>query len=1011
VAIGARPSYLFRVAQICNLPYRRFAIGRASANTGTFDFGDTLQDAILRNGRLQICATTEGGHNNQIRRQGRTERMHEWRPGRTTTGPREYLTQNSILMDSTKTSFSSVNQAETALLAAIPPASPARARLPELLAPAGDWECARAAVENGADAIYFGLERFNARMRAHNFTEGDLPRLMEFLHKRGVKGYVTFNTLVFANELAEAEQYLRTIIAAGVDAAIVQDVGICRLIRRISPDFPIHASTQMTITSAAGVEFARELGCQLVVLARECSLKEIDKIVSAAETDAPGQPGDSSQHHNPRPSLPLEVFVHGALCVAYSGQCLTSEALGGRSANRGECAQACRMPYELISDGQEVALGDRRYLLSPQDLAGLEVLPELIRSGVASLKIEGRLKTPEYVASITRVYRQALDHADAGPQSQVPTSGSRKREHAITADIAAPTSTNNADSRYDMEMAFSRGLFSGWFRGINNQELVHARFGKKRGVYLGAVSRLDGGSVILRLEGPLKPGDGIVFDAGHPDQKEEGGRVYQVEKHGAETRLSFGHGDIDFQRIQVGDKLWKTSDPELDRRVRLTFTGEKPNFRRPLQIEVHGRSAQLMTVIARDELGHVVQIDSAMPLARAEKQPLSTERLRDQLGRLGATAFELREMKNLLQGPVILPMSELNRLRRELVAQMETLRARPKRWQLNVDEVVPAPTFGFDSSRPASPSGVAPGDRSAPPSKKVNLIVLVRNLDQLEAALSSGIAAIYCEFEDPKKYRPAVTRFREWHAAQSDPAVARPQSASGSEIFVAPPRITKMGEEWILKLVRSCEADGYLVRNYDHLKFFAEARCVGDFSLNIANPWTADYFRNKFGLERVTASYDLNFTQLEALLRSAPPEWFEITLHQHIPMFHMEHCVFCAFLSSGTDYTNCGRPCDKHDVRLRDRVGAEHPLKADAGCRNTVFHALAQTGAEYASRMLGLGVRHFRIEFLNETADQVTQTVSKYRQLLRGEITGTELWRELKLLNQLGVTRGQMGSA
>src|SRR5947209_2571314 len=248
-------------------------------------------------------------------------------------------------------------------------------------------------------------------MRAHNFTEADLPKLMEFLHRRGVKGYVTFNTLVFENELAEAEQYLRTMIVAGADAAIVQDVGMCRLIRRISPDFPIHVSTQMTITSAGGVEFARELGCNLVVLARECSLKEIEKI----------------QNESRERPLPLEVFVHGALCVAYSGQCLTSESLGGRSANRGECAQACRLPYELIADGKSVPLGDRKYLLSPQDLAGLEVLPDLIRAGVASLKIEGRLKTPEYVASITRIYRQAVDncglktpgYAPANPQSAI----------------------------------------------------------------------------------------------------------------------------------------------------------------------------------------------------------------------------------------------------------------------------------------------------------------------------------------------------------------------------------------------------------------------------------------------------------------------------------------------------------------------------------------------------------------------------------------------------------------
>jgi putative protease len=217
-----------------------------------------------------------------------------------------------------------------------------------------------------------------------------------------------------------------------------------------------------------------------------------------------------------------------------------------------------------------------------------------------------------------------------------------------------------------------------------------------------------------------------------------------------------------------------------------------------------------------------------------------------------------------------------------------------------------------------------------------------------------------------------------------------------------------MGEEWILNLVKSANADGILVRSYEHLKFFADTRRVGDFSLNVANKITADYFKNHFGLERVTASYDLNVLQLDALLSAAPPEWFEVTIHQHMPMFHMEHCVFCAFLSKGKDYHDCGRPCDKHEVKLRDRVGAEHPLKADAGCRNTVFNSQAQTGAEFVERLLALGVKNFRVEFLNESPDDVEKTIAKYRALLRGEISGTTLWRELKLFNQLGVTRGQM---
>jgi putative protease len=832
------------------------------------------------------------------------------------------------------------------------PTQPPSLTRPELLAPAGDWECAKAAVENGADAIYFGLERFNARMRAKNFTVADLPALMAFLHRRGVRGYVTFNTLVFADEIGPATEYLKAIITAGVDAAIVQDVGICRLIRSLSPDFPIHTSTQMTVTSAAGVEFARELGANLVVLARENSLKEI-----AAIREAQLAAGTT---------MPLEVFVHGALCVAYSGQCLTSESLGGRSANRGECAQACRMPYELVADGNTVDLGDRRYLLSPQDLSGLNVLPDLVRAGVASLKIEGRLKSPEYVASITRVYRQALDKV------MTEVFGPAASPEPVVMEAV------RRESQYDLEMGFSRGLYTGWFRGIQNQELAHARFGTKRGVFLGQITAVGPDSVTLQLQAPAKPGDGIVFDAGRPENREEGGRIYFVDQRGSDSVLRFGRGDIDFSRIHAGDRVWKTSDPELDRRVRATFEGDQIRFRRQIHLEVHGAPGTRLTLFGRDEQGHVTKAESSMVLSPAEKQPLTTSRLEDQLGRLGGTPFNLGSLQNLLEGEVILPVKELNELRRRVVADLELQRAQPLRWALN------------------APYSAAPLP-AAPAADAAELIAVIREPHQLEAAWTAGARTIYCEFENPKHYRDAVARFRELRG--TDPAAS---------VWVAAPRIFKPGEEWIIKQVLSCEADGYLVRNYDHLKAFAGRRVRGDFSLNVANPLTADYFINHHGLERVTASYDLNIGQLEALLRGAPGNWFDITLHQHMPMFHMEHCVFCAFLSRGKDYRDCGRPCDSHRVALRDRVGAEHPLKADAGCRNTVFNSRAQTGAEYATRLMALGARSFRIEFLTETSEEVVRTVERYRQLLAGQISGAELWRELKLINQLGVTRGQM---
>jgi putative protease len=302
----------------------------------------------------------------------------------------------------------------------------------------------RAAVANGADAVFFGLSRFNARMRADNFREDELPDITSFLHAHGVKAYVTLNVLIFTDELDDAIAELQALHDAAVDAVIIQDVGLAEISRRMFPDLRVHASTQMTITSPEGVRFVEGLGVKQVVLARELSLRELEKFP---------------------PSVPLETFVHGALCVAYSGQCLTSEALGRRSANRGECAQACRMPYELVVDGALRDLGDKRYLLSPQDLAAVNEIPALIERGVASFKIEGRLKSPEYVAAVTSVYRKAIDAALEG-----------------LFEGASP------EDWYRLEMTFSRGLFSGWMHGVNHQELVGARFGKKRGAFLGRVA-------------------------------------------------------------------------------------------------------------------------------------------------------------------------------------------------------------------------------------------------------------------------------------------------------------------------------------------------------------------------------------------------------------------------------------------------------------------------------------------------------------------------------------------
>ncbi len=806
----------------------------------------------------------------------------------------------------------------------------------ELLAPAGNWECARAAVANGADAIYFGMPRFNARIRADNFTPEDLPELMSFLHRHGLRGFVAFNTLIFPSELEDAAEQLRHLSASGVDAIIVQDLGLAAMARAMTPDLHLHASTQMTITSPEALAFAHGL-LQLdrAVLARENSMREIRLF----HADEPG-------------AVELETFVHGALCVAYSGQCLTSESLGRRSANRGECAQACRMPYELIVDGELREMGDRRYLLSPQDLAGIDQIPELIRLGVTSFKIEGRLKTPEYVAAVTRAYRKAIDAAEAGEESAA-----------------------SEEDRYALEMVFSRGLSTGWLEGVNHRELVHARFGKKRGAYLGRVGTVGTDWVEYTGGALVKNGDGIVFDTGGDTDREQGGRVYEVKGR----RLYFQRGKLDLSKIRKGHRLWKTDDPALDAVLRSSYQREHlPTRTRRRHWIVSGKAGSPLRLRDRES---GIEVVSAMPLEVAGQRPLTADFLQRQLARLGGTVHELASLEVHLSGDVMVPVSELNRMRRALVERL--------------DEVAGA---GYQKRRHtgASVSDLLPAPSDRESGGAAELRVLCRTEDQVEAALACGLETIYVDLEDVRRYRDLVALVRE--------------TAPGTRVFLATPRIQKAGESGLFRVIEKAKPDGVLVRNLGgigHFRAHPDLVMTGDFSLNVANPISARLLMRE-GFENLTVSYDLNIAQVLDLLGGAPPAWFEITLHQHMPMFHMEHCVFCAFLSEGTDHTNCGRPCDKHEVHLRDRVGQWHRLGADVGCRNTLFNGRAQSGARFFAALREAGLRRFRVEFLAEGKAEAIETIRTYEALLRGESDGSALFAKLRAESKLGVVEGTL---
>ncbi|MAT71174.1 MAG: peptidase U32 [Planctomycetaceae bacterium] len=820
---------------------------------------------------------------------------------------------------------------------------------PELLAPAGDWDCARAAIENGADAIYFGLDAgFNARFRATNFSLDTLGEVMTALRHRGVRGYVTLNTLAFTDELPRLETHVRQLVEAGVDAVLVQDIGLARMIRAICPELPIHASTQMTMTAAETIERVAPLGVSRVVLARELSLGEVEKIAAATP-------------------MPLEVFVHGALCVAYSGQCLTSESLGGRSANRGHCAQACRLDYQLICDGQDIDTGDVKYLLSPLDLAAIELVPELIRIGVASLKIEGRLKSPEYVAAITANYRRAIDDAMRGEAIQV-----------------------SAAARREMELTFSRGFAPGWLAGNDHKRLVPGLSSAKRGLLVGEVRGRRGDRLVAHLQQPLAKGDGIVLEGDRTAGEEIGGRVYQVFRDGqpqeqptaGDVELLLPPGVLDGVHVQRGRRIWQTDDPRLTKRLRATFNTADPQRRLPVDVQVSVAVGEPIRV------GAVCQ-DSSLSINHehlpepARNRPTDEHLLREQLSRLGGTPYELRNLTADITGTPMVPLSVLGRVRKQLIAALDKARlAQPRR---------ECATVGV---APAMLAATREGDRDAAHDSAPTLHVLCRSLAQLRQCLEAGVTHLYADFHNLRQYAEAV-------------AAAR---AAGASLWLASLRIHKPGEGGLFRALDKAGADGWLVRNLAALAAACERQIpiVADFSLNAANPLTAQWLREQ-GARRVTASYDLNRDQLLELVASSPAAALEVVVHQHMPMFHMEHCVFCAVLSPGRNKTDCGRPCDDREVKLRDRVGAEHVLHADIGCRNTLYNATAQSGAEAASALIERGVRHFRVELLADApANETRRLIGLYQQLLAGEIDGREVWQSLRAESRVGVTRGTL---
>lgn len=795
---------------------------------------------------------------------------------------------------------------------------------PEVLAPAGDRSAMEAAVRAGADAVYFGLQGFNARARATNFDVAQLRETLGWLHDHGVKGYITLNTLVFDEELEAVERAVRACAEAGADAIIVQDLGVAKLAHAIAPDLPIHASTQMTCTDASSVELAKELGASRVILARELSLDDIAKIRAGTDVE-------------------VEVFVHGALCISYSGQCLTSEAIGGRSANRGACAQACRLPYDLVVDGEKVDTGESAYLLSPEDLEASSVVPELVKLGVSSLKIEGRLKGPEYVSATTRLYRKAVDQGGA-----------------------------TEEERRDALQTFTRGSGPGFFPGVDHQRLVEGRSCDHRGLEVGRLVRVEharGKSwLVLDSTADLANGDGILVEGGHASEGELGGRVWAIE--GDKVWLG---PDVRIGELTSGRRVHKTSAPSVEKRILARDSEER---RTGLRLRIAGSIGEPF-VVEGTTANSYARITGEATIELAKNQPLDTATLRDKLGGLGDTRYVLTDLENALPEGTIIPLSALKRARRALVSAL--------------DEAKPVATHATTNVHCTDLVDAATPPK-APPAE--GLFVLCRTLEQANAALDAGANGVYLDFLELTGTGEALRALR----------------ARNAFVGVAPPRIRKPGEEKIDKFLRELAPDALLIRGLGALRELPKNGpiAIGDFSLNVTNRVTASEVLSR-GLSAFTPSFDLDAGQLQKLAQSSFGPWMEIVLHHPMALFHMEHCVIAALLSDGKDYRTCGRPCEKHRVSLRDRAGMDHPVEADVGCRNTVFHAKPQSAVQLLPELARAGVRRFRIELVRETAADVGRLVDAYKRALAEPARAPTIWKELRgTEGGYGVVRGSL---
>lgn len=790
-------------------------------------------------------------------------------------------------------------------------------QIPELLVPVGGSQQLIAAIENGADAVYLGGKFFNARQNASNFNDDELKKAIEYSHVRGANVYITLNTIINDLEMQEALEYANVVYQAGADAVIIQDIGFAGLVNKQLPQLPIHLSTQATVYNTEGVKIAERLGVSRVILARELSLIEIKNIVNESNID-------------------IEVFAHGALCQCYSGQCYMSSMIGGRSGNRGKCAQPCRLPYTITSGTNDFnkEISNKGYYLSPKDLCTIEHLDKLIDTGIKCLKIEGRMKSSEYIAIVTSIYRKYLDlYAKKG-----------KQEPVCSQDIK------------NLKQIYNRGGFStGYLFSKQGRELITRERPKHCGTYLGKVVGRDAFKryVDILLEDNLSIGDGIeIVNESLPGNIvtmiQKNNRKIDKGKKGEVVTIGYIKGNV-----KKRDLVYKISDKELNKNAQETFSGK--NIKKvPVTGHFKAVENEPLSFSIRDQDGNEVKTISGFIPKPAINKPLQIKTAMEQISKTGATPFTIADCSFDIGQNLLVPLSEINSIRRKTLDDL--IEIRKERYP----------------------------NRKTTPVKIDNKNVKLNATPIVSVCLYKWLNNKALENIDADRiYVPFISLFEKKHIEAINNLKAR-----GVQVFALIPPITRGEEDKCLKEQAkeflNIGIDGVLIGNISHVEMLADCGLpiIGDYSLNIYNSQSIKA-ASKLGLKGITLSHELTLSEIKNICNCGIE--MEATVYGRLPVMISEHCPIGSEISDKKDSIKCGL-CQKGSYYLKDRTGAKFPVIGDPlSCRSTVLSFDKLYVPESVQGLSESGVTTFRLSINDESPCEINKLILIIKRELNGQ--------------------------